>query len=308
MNDIVKIDKLKIRFKDLTAVNNITLNIKKGEMFGFIGPDGAGKTTIIRTLCGIVKEFNGKVEMFDFNLRYNNEKIKKNIGYLSQNFSLYRDLTVDENIEFFAEIYEIKDFKKRRKELLQFTKMGDFRNRKAGNLSGGMKKKLALACTLIHRPKIIFLDEPTNGVDPVSRREFWEILSQLIRERVTIVMSTPYIDEAERCSRVALLNQGKLLSLDKPENLKKSLDKFIFEIILNDVRNGYNLLKNLNGIDSVQSYGDRLHVFLFEKDKKMINKINKILKKNNISIKNQEYISPALEDVFIDYLKKYKEE
>ncbi|TYB30621.1 MAG: ABC transporter ATP-binding protein [Candidatus Mcinerneyibacterium aminivorans] len=308
MEKVIKIENLKKNFGNINAIDNISFNVAKGEMFGFIGPDGAGKTTTIRILCGILKEFEGEVEIIGYNLKKSAEQIKRKIGYLSQEFSLYKDLTVDENIEFFAELHQIKDYEKRRKELLEFTKMGEFRNRKAKNLSGGMKKKLALACTLIHRPEIIFLDEPTNGVDPVSRREFWEILAELLKSNVTIFLSTPYIDEAERCSRVGMLNKGRLLGLDTPQNLKDGINQIIYEIILSEVRKAYRKIKSIEQINDIQSFGDRVHLFLDDDKKNTREKVMKKLKEENIHFKSFEKITPSLEDAFIYYLQNDKEE
>ncbi|HSD64075.1 MAG TPA: ABC transporter ATP-binding protein, partial [Ignavibacteriaceae bacterium] len=208
MENSIVIHNLKKSYGKIEAVKGISFEVFRGEMFGLVGPDGAGKTTTIRILCGLLSQDLGEVKIFDDDLRINKRKVQKNIGYLSQKFSLYGDLTVDENIEFFADIHGVKNFEVRRNELLEFTRLIPFRNRLVDNLSGGMKQKLALACSLIHKPKIIFLDEPTTGVDPVSRRDFWKILSNLIKEGITIFMSTPYLDEAERCNRVALMNKG----------------------------------------------------------------------------------------------------
>src|SRR5574338_611102 len=214
MTPAIKIDGLYKSYGKIEAVKGISLEVAEGEMFGLVGPDGAGKTTTIRILCGLLSPDSGEVTMFDDNLKTHRRKIQKDIGYLSQRFSLYGDLTVDENIEFFADIHGVKNYESRRNELLEFTRLTPFRNRLADNLSGGMKQKLALACTLIHKPKIIFLDEPTTGVDPVSRRDFWKILSDLQKDGITIFMTTPYLDEAERCNRIALMNNGEIISWD----------------------------------------------------------------------------------------------
>ena len=225
MEFAVKIEKLSKSFTDIKAVDDISFNIEKGEMFGLVGPDGAGKTTTIRSLCGLIKPDSGNITLLDIDLNTNKKEAQIKIGYLSQKFSLYGDLSVDENIEFFAEIHGVKNYTDRRNELLEFTRLAPFRDRPADKLSGGMKQKLALACSLIHRPQILFLDEPTTGVDPVSRRDFWKILSGLIKEGITILMSTPYLDEAERCNHVALMNKGKILGLDTPQNIKKSIER-----------------------------------------------------------------------------------
>ena len=208
MNPVIVTRGLGRSFNDVVAVHDLELSVVQGEMFGIVGPDGAGKTTTMRLLCGILVPTSGTASVLGHDIVNEPDMVKREIGYLSQKFSLYGDLSVDENIEFFAEINKVYDFKKQRDELLEFTRLTPFRDRLAANLSGGMKQKLALACTLIHTPKIIFLDEPTTGVDPVSRRDFWKILQSLLRGGTTIVMSTPYLDEAERCSRVALMNQG----------------------------------------------------------------------------------------------------
>src|SRR5437870_2840222 len=210
MTDLaLEVHKLSKHFGEIKAVEQLDLSVEQGELFAIVGPDGAGKTTTIRLLTGILQPTEGEGTILGLNLRKDIEKIKLQIGYLSQRFSLYPDLSVDENIEFFAEIHEVHDYKPRRDELLEFTRLTPFRDRLADKLSGGMKQKLALAATLIHKPKIIFLDEPTTGVDPVSRRDFWKILSALLEQGITIVMSTPYLDEAERCTRIALMNHGK---------------------------------------------------------------------------------------------------
>jgi ABC-2 type transport system ATP-binding protein len=220
MNNIIEISNLEKSFGNIKAVKGISMQVQKGEMFGLVGPDGAGKTTTMRTLCALLLPDKGEVAVMGINLNKSGKKIQNKIGYLSQNFSLYVDLTVDENIEFIAKIHNITEFEERRNELLEFTRLIKFRDRLADKLSGGMKQKLALACSLIHKPEILLLDEPTTGVDPVSRRDFWKILSQLQNEGITIFMTTPYLDEAERCNRVALMNEGELISIDTPQNIK----------------------------------------------------------------------------------------
>src|SRR5208283_1729627 len=230
------------------------------EMFALVGPDGAGKTTTIRLLCGILKPASGTVRVMGHDLPHDLPWVKEHIGYLSQRFSLYGDLTVDENVEFFARIHGVHDFQDRREELLSFTRLLPFRSRLADRLSGGMKQKLALACTLVHKPRIIFLDEPTTGVDPVSRREFWIILSQLMREGITIVMSTPYLDEAERASRVGLMNAGRLMVAERPARIKAEMKGAVLEIVCADIRRASAVLRQTGQLSEVQLFGDRLNV------------------------------------------------
>ncbi len=297
----IEIENLKKNFGEISAVDGISLNVVKGEMFGLVGPDGAGKTTTIKILCGLLNPDEGEIRLLNRELTKNVSEIQKKIGYLSQKFSLYGDLTVDENIEFIAEIHNVKNFENRRDELLEFTRLKPFRNRLADKLSGGMKQKLALACALIHRPEIIFLDEPTTGVDPVSRRDFWKILSNLLKEGITIFMTTPYLDEAERCHRVALMNKGKIIAADTPQNVKNSIGKDVAEIVCQPIRIAYNLIKNSSEYD-VQIFGDRINVVLddFEQD---FHSIKSILESQNIKITDYRKVSPSLENVFIHLIK-----
>jgi len=288
-------------FGDLTAVDKLRLSVGKGEMFGLVGPDGSGKTTAIRMLCGILAPTSGTATVLGHDIVREADLVKKQIGYLSQRFSLYGDLSVDENIEFFAEINKVYDFKKQREELLEFTRLTPFRNRLAEKLSGGMKQKLALACTLIHTPKIIFLDEPTTGVDPVSRRDFWKILQSLLKGGITIVMSTPYLDEAERCSRVALMNKGEIMNVDTPANLKKTMRGEVVEIVCDRVRDGFRLLKGHDAVTEVQAFGDRLNVIVMNAATDFP-RVERLLKSNGIGITSWRVIAPSLENVFISLL------
>lgn len=264
-----------------------------------MGPDGAGKTTLIRMLCGLIKPDSGTAELLGYDLLKQTGKIKDEIGYLSQKFSLYADLTIDENIEFFAELHGVKNYKARRNELLEFTRLEQFRSRLAGRLSGGMKQKLALACTLIHKPKIIFLDEPTTGVDPVSRRDFWKILSELHNEGVTIVISTPYMDEAERFNKIAMVNNGRLLMNDSPAAIKGSMGKIIAEIVTDNLRETYNILLSRNSYEA-QLFGDRIDIALNNEEE--FNKIEFILSENNIKLISSRIKPVSLENVFIHVL------
>jgi ABC-2 type transport system ATP-binding protein len=211
------------KYGKTTALDAVTLDVRRGEMFGLIGSDGAGKTTAIRLMCGLLHVDGGSVRVLDHDPVRQHRALTERIGYLSQRFSLYGDLTIDENVAFFAEIHGVSNYQPRRDQLLDMTQLTPFRARLADALSGGMKQKLALACTLVHEPELILLDEPTTGVDPVSRREFWKLLSEFLSRGITILMSTPYLDEAERCSRVALLHEGRLLACDEPSRLRAEM-------------------------------------------------------------------------------------
>lgn len=301
MNTAITINNLYRNFDELEALKGISLTVNKGEMFGFVGPDGAGKTTTIRILCGLLLPKSGDVSLFGYSLSNHKEVIKKNIGYLSQQFSLYGDLTVDENIEFFAEINGVKNYKERRNELLEFTRLTPFRKRTADKLSGGMKQKLALASTLIHHPKIVFLDEPTTGVDPLSRRDFWRILASLQQDGITIFMTTPYLDEAERCNRVAMINNGEILTIDTPQKIKKSIKKKILEIVCSPVRDASKIILNTTEYKP-QLFGDRINLLLNE-DEDISDKIKYLLEINNIVITGMRITSPSLENIFIHLME-----
>lgn len=302
MNTAIRITDLHKSYTEIKAVNGVSYTVGEGEMFGLVGPDGAGKTTTIRMLVGLLNPDSGTAEVLGYDLLTQKNLIKDEIGYLSQKFSLYGDLTIDENIEFFADIHGVKDYQKRRDELLEFTRLTPFRDRLADKLSGGMKQKLALACTLIHKPKIIFLDEPTTGVDPVSRRDFWKILSNLLKEGITIFMSTPYLDEAERCNRVALMDKGKIISCDTPKNVKDSMHMQVIEIVCTPIRTAYKVIK-LNTEFEVQMYGDRLNVAVHNIDEDY-SIIAEIFKENSIKEIDRRVITPSLENVFIHFMNK----
>lgn len=297
----IHIESLSKTFENIKAVDGISLDVEQGEMFGIVGPDGAGKTTIIRMLCGILTPTAGTANVLGYDLLKEPDAVKKHIGYLSQRFSLYGDLTIDENIEFFAEINGVFDYNARREELLAFTRLAPFRDRLAERLSGGMKQKLALACTLIHTPKLLFLDEPTTGVDPVSRRDFWKILQSLLKSGITIVMSTPYLDEAERCTRVGLMNKGKIMRVDEPAQLKKLMTGQVVEIVCERVREASRLLKDDVRVREVQTFGDRLHVVV-DNAARDVTPLVALLQDHRITITGRRVVSPSLENVFISLL------
>ena len=283
-----------------TAVSDLTLAITRGEMFGVIGPDGAGKTTTLRLICGLLAPDAGRVRVLGADPFRAHRTATASIGYVSQRFSLYGDLSIDENIAFFASIHGVYHFAARRTRLLELTGLLPFRTRRADRLSGGMKQKLALACTLIHEPPILVLDEPTTGVDPVSRREFWKLLAEFLGQGLTIVMATPYLDEAERCARVALLNQGRLLALDDPAHLQASMRGVILEVIAAPPRRALRVLREGLGDDRVQLFGDRLHVRVDHRDAQ--DEVLARLREAGMPPTGARAILPTLEDVFIELL------
>jgi ABC-2 type transport system ATP-binding protein len=283
------------------AVDDVTLEVRKGEIFALVGPDGAGKTTTIRMMTGVLRPDRGTVSVLGLELQKNREQVKRHIGYLSQKFSLYGDLSVDENIDFFAEIHSVKNFSARKERLLEFTRLGPFRSRLAGRLSGGMKQKLALACTLVHGPEVLVLDEPTTGVDPVSRRDFWGILQSLLAESMTIVMSTPYLDEAERCTKVALMSSGRLMDVDTPESLRKHVTGTVYEIVCDPVRSAVHALQKANDVDEVQAFGDRVMAIVPESGPNPPS-LKRILTLEGVTVENIRQVPPSLENVFISLL------
>ncbi|HRU39442.1 MAG TPA: ABC transporter ATP-binding protein, partial [Candidatus Goldiibacteriota bacterium] len=262
MENIIQVNQLSKRFKETTALDGLTLTVGRGEIFGLIGPDGAGKTTALRILAGLMKPGRGEALVLGRKLPEEAELVKEHAGYMCQKFSLYTDLSIDENIRFFADLYGISsaELDKRLEPLLAMTRLAPFRDRLAGRLSGGMKQKLALICTLIHRPEVLFLDEPTTGVDPLSRREFWEILQQIHAEGVTIVVTTPYMDEAEQCSRIGLMFKGKIIAMDTPRNLKKGLQKPVIEAHPKYPGKFAAAVASCAGISDWQQLGDRFHI------------------------------------------------
>jgi ABC-2 type transport system ATP-binding protein len=290
-------------FEGVEAVRSLDLTVGEGELFSLVGPDGAGKTTTIRMLCGLLRPTAGRASVLGYDLGRQVDEVKTRIGYLSQKFSLYGDLTVDENIEFFAEIHLVRDFRKRREELLDFTRLTPFRGRLAERLSGGMRQKLALACTLVHTPRLIFLDEPTTGVDPVSRRDFWAILSSLLRSGTTIVMATPYMDEAERSSRVGLLGGGRLLAADTPQAVKRLMRGTVVEIVCPEIRRAFAVLKRTADVREVQLFGDRLNVVVDVPDKG-IPLIEAALGREGIPVLQKRTLPPSLENVFISVTER----
>lgn len=287
-------------FSGTRALADVSFAVAKGELFGVIGPDGAGKTTALRTICGLLRPDRGEVRVLGADPARARRVATSGIGYLSQRFSLYGDLSIDENIAFFAAVHGVFEIHDRRTRLLELTGLLPFRGRRADRLSGGMKQKLALACTLIHEPPLLVLDEPTTGVDPVSRREFWKLLGEFLEQGLTIVFATPYLDEAERCGRVALLSQGRILALDAPPRLQAASAGVMLEIVADPPREAMRLLRQRLAPGDVQIFGDRIHVRLADESAK--ERIAGDLQAARIRVESIERITPTLEDVFIDRL------
>lgn len=298
---------LTLKFPAITALENINLSIEQGELFALLGPDGAGKTTISRVFSSILNITDGFVSILGYDVMKKAEEVKKHIGYMPQRFGLYEDLTVSENIFFYADIFGVKGDvrEKNYKQLLDFTELSPFKDRRAGMLSGGMKQKLQLCCVLIHRPKVLILDEPTLGVDPVSRREFWKILYELIKDKITIFVTTSYMDEAERCARIALLNKGKIIITGTCEEVKKRVEGLMFEVVAKISNKIKDDLLAKSGVLMLNGYGDRFHVLIDNRE--IFPYILEYLKNSKITIERYSEISPSLEDAFV-YLVTNKDE
>ncbi len=300
MTPAIQLADVSKRYGLTTALNGLSFEVGRGEMFGLIGPDGAGKTTAIRLICGLLHADRGEVRVLGLDPVRDHRAITHKVGYLSQRFSLYGDLTIDENIAFFAEIHGVTDYRSRRDHLLEMTQLTAFRTRLADQLSGGMKQKLALACTLVHQPDVVLLDEPTTGVDPVSRREFWKLLSHFLESGITILMTTPYLDEAERCTRVALVHDGSVLALDTPARLRTSLPGLWVEAFPPDVRHVRDRIRAA-GHAHVEVFGERLHVWLTDAATEVDARqaLAGLVASAGVPPFEVRVITPSLEDVFI---------
>ena len=287
-------------FDGKTAVDNLNLSVQQGEVYGLVGPDGAGKTTIMRLLAGVMKPTAGDAWVNGNNTIGDSRELKKQISYMPQRFGLYSDLTVQENIDFYADLYNVPKKIREQKitELLAFSNMEPFRNRQAGKLSGGMKQKLALACALVHTPKVLLLDEPTNGVDPLSRRDFWKILYKLLEEGVTIFVSTAYLDEAERCTRVGLLHQGKLIISGTPDEVKNNMRGVLVEVLCKSPRKVMDVLTSRLKPLSAGLFGAKIHLLLEGEATDALRSVKDSLRDMAVDAE-AAIVLPSLEDVFI---------
>jgi ABC-2 type transport system ATP-binding protein len=300
----VQLEGVSKSYGGVVALSKLSCAIEAGEMFGLIGPDGAGKTTTIRLVCGLLRADAGRVRVLGLDPVGDHRRLTDSVGYFSQQFSLYGDLSIDENIAFFAEIHGIREYRARRDRLLELTQLAPFRGRLASQLSGGMKQKLALACTLVHEPRLILLDEPTTGVDPISRREFWKLLSEFLAQGITIVMSTPYLDEAERCGRVALLDRGTLLALDTPAALRAALGGTLLEVLTSDHRRAAGVLRGSPAAVDVQMFGERMHVRMGPDVREPAAMVTSTLAGAGIDVSSVRQVPPSLEDVYIARLEE----
>ena len=304
---LVRVVALSRRFGPVRAVEEVSLEVRRGEMFGLIGPDGAGKTTALRTILGLLKPDAGQVLTCGLDPFRERRKLSSKVGYLSQRFSLYGDLSVDENIAFFAEIHDVAGYAARRDELLAMVRMTPFRDRLAERLSGGMKQKLALVSTLVHTPELLVLDEPTTGVDPVSRRDFWKLLARLQRDGLTVLLTTPYLDEAERCTRVALIDHGRLLTVDAPDALRAGERGAMVEVVAGPRREAVELLRKAPGVAEVEVFGERLHVSLPHETPEgapaAAAALAARLREAGLEVRSARPTIPSLEDVFIGRIR-----
>lgn len=297
---VVEIENLTKTFGSFRAVDGISLAVKRGEIFGFLGPNGAGKSTTIRMLCGILLPTSGKGRVGGFDIFRESERIKQTIGYMSQKFSLYEDLTVEENLDFFSGIYRLSGrFRQERKEwALHLAGLVDRRNHLTRNLAGGWKQRLALGCAVLHEPSILFLDEPTSGVDPLARRRFWDLIYEMAEKGVSVFVTTHYMEEAEYCDRLALMNQGRIIALGTPEELKReSMDQDLWEVQTDRLMEAYGILKEKGDFQGVAPFGNSLHLQVRHgEDPRQW--VRQILFTHSIKIHRIERIQPSLEDVF----------
>ena len=301
--DTIRTQGLTQNFGDNTAVNDLTLSVKEGEVFGLVGPDGAGKTTVMRLLAGLMAPTLGDVWVYDCHTVKESEQLRHHISYMPQRFGLYLDLTVQENIDFYADLYNVPRKIRIEKipELLAFSNMTQFRDRQARDLSGGMKQKLALACALVHTPKVLLLDEPTNGVDPLSRRDFWRILYRLLEEKVTIFVSTAYLDEAERCTKIGLLHKGRMILSGTPDEVKGHMSGALVEIRCNEPRQVLASLRESMASVAAGLFGAKIHLVLDGEAAQALSAVKEKLANLGVEAETK-IVTPSLEDVFISQI------
>ncbi|MEP6573157.1 MAG: ABC transporter ATP-binding protein [Gemmatimonadota bacterium] len=304
MTAAIELRALGRRFGTLIAVDGLSFEVPEGSLFGLVGPDGAGKTTTLRMLAGVLPPTSGDALVYGHSVSREPEQVKHEIAYMSQRFGQYADLTVRENIDFSADLYRVGRAERaaRLERLYGFSRLGPFENRLAGQLSGGMKQKLALCCALVHQPRILLLDEPTFGVDPISRRDLWLILHQMVAEGVTVLVSTAYMDEAERCDRIALLDHGKAIALDTPVALQASLAGAMLEIRISNPRGARAGIEQLPGVRRVSLFGETLHVLV--EDDSAARALRSALDGAGHSTAEIRTLTPSLEDVFIDRVSR----
>ncbi len=301
----VVVSELEKRFGAFVAVNRISFQVPQGQIFGFLGPNGAGKSTTIRMLCGILSPSGGEGTVAGFDIRREAEQIKKHIGYMSQKFSLYEDLTVEENIDFYGGIYRIPHAKKveRKEWVIEMAGLKEHRHSQTAILSGGWKQRLALGCAILHEPPIIFLDEPTSGVDPISRRRFWELIYQLSGQGVTVFITTHYMDEAEYCDRLGLIYRGELIASGAPEALKTDfMPEEVLEIVCPNPQEAMGEIEKIDAVKEVALFGNALHVVVQDAEP-AIHDIKKTLREKGQPLCGIEKISPTLEDVFVSLIE-----
>ncbi|WFA08587.1 ABC transporter ATP-binding protein [Tissierella sp. Yu-01] len=300
MENAIQIKHLTKKFGKFTAVNDVSFNVKKGEVFGFLGPNGSGKTTVIRMLMGLITPTSGVGKVLGYDISKENDMIKQRIGYMSQKFSLYEDLTVEENLDFYGGIYGItgSKLKQKKKEILKMADLEGRENMITANLSGGWKQRLALGCAIIHDPEILFLDEPTGGVDPIARRDFWDLIYNLSEQGVTILVTTHYMDEAEHCNTIGFIYYGNLLTLATPNNMKDStINGDIIEIKVDDTLRTIETLKTKEKVKEASVYGTGVHALI---DPSLpLDELQEHLVKNEIKLINMKKVRPSLEDVFV---------
>ncbi len=306
----VKVENLEKRFGDFVAVNRINFEVNKGEIFGFLGPNGAGKSTTIRMLCGIYTPTSGSGQVAGYDIVKEQHKIKEHIGYMSQKFSLYDDLTVEENIDFYSGIYNIpkKEREKRKDETIKLAGIEDFRKSLTVTLSGGWKQRLALGCAIIHQPNIIFLDEPTSGVDPITRSNFWSIIKDMASQGKTIFVTTHYMDEAENCGRMVLIYRGTMIAMGSPYEMKtKVMKNEIIEIVMPDAEKWTERISKLESVKETALFGVNIHAVVYDAQK-AIQGIKNLFEENGVSGYSIKKILPSLEDVFVDSIENYDKE